>query len=90
MQTLVKRIVINAVKKGDLGKKQKTFPEFVITEYKEFDKEKGRLPENLDSFYKFWQQDEIGRHPYFGKFSKENWRALQYVHRNYHLTQLSA
>lgn len=90
MRTLVKKIVINAVKKGDLGKNQKTFPEFVVNEDKEFDKEKSRLLENLDSFYKFGQQNEIGRHPYFGKFSKENWGALQYVHSDHHLTQFSA
>lgn len=89
MRTLVKKIVLNAVKKGDLGKNQKTFPEFAITEDKDFDTEKKRLLENIDAFYKYGEKNEIGRHPYFGNFSKDNWGALQYVHTNHHLTQFS-
>lgn len=90
MRTLVKRIVLNAVKKGDLGKNQKTFPEYAIAEDKDFDTEKKRLLENIDQFYHFGEKNEIGIHPYFGKFTKENWGALQYVHTNHHLTQFSA
>lgn len=90
MRTLVKRIVLNAVKKGDLGKNQKTFPDYAISEDKDFDTEKRRLLENIDRFYKYGEKNEIGKHPYFGKFSKDNWGALQYVHTNHHLTQFSA
>lgn len=90
LRTLVKRIVLSAVKKGDLGKNQKTFPEFAISEVKDFDTEKKRLLENIDKFYKYGEKNEMGRHPYFGKFSKDNWGALQYVHTNHHLTQFSA
>lgn len=90
MRTLVKKIVLNAVKKGDLGKNQKTFPDYEIKNDKDFETEKARLLENLDTFYKFGDKDEIGRHPYFGKFSKDYWGALQYVHTNHHLTQFSA
>ncbi|MFT4061852.1 MAG: DUF1569 domain-containing protein [Edaphocola sp.] len=90
MRTLVKKIVLNAVKKGDLGKNQKTFPDYEIKDDKNFDTEKARLLTNLDAFYKFGDKNEIGRHPYFGKFSKDDWGALQYVHTNHHLTQFSA
>ena len=53
MRTLVKKIVLNAVKKGDLGKNQKTFPDYEITDERDFNKEKKRLLENLDAFYQF-------------------------------------
>lgn len=89
MRTLVKRIVLNALKKGDLGKNQKTFPDFVITNDRDFEKEKTRLIENIEAFYKFGFKNEIGRHPYFGKFSKDEWGALQYLHTHHHLTQFS-
>ncbi len=90
MRTLVKRIVLSAIKKGDLGKNQKTFSDYAITVDKDFDTEKKRLLENIERFYKYGEKNEIGRHPYFGKFSKDNWGALQYVHTNHHLTQFSA
>jgi hypothetical protein len=90
MRTLVKKIVLNAVKKGDLGKNQKTFPIFLITGERDFDSEKLRLLQNLDEYFAKGNEVEIGRHPYFGKFSKDNWGQLQYVHFNHHLTQFSA
>ena len=90
MRTLVKKIVLNAVKKGNLGKNQKTFPDYAVAEDKDFTTEKKRLLENLNAFYKYGQKNNIGRHPYFGKFSKDNWGTLQYVHTKHHLTQFSA
>lgn len=90
MRTLVKKIVLNAVKKGDLGRNQKTFADFEIKDERDFDKEKNRLLENLDAFYQFGFKNEPGKHPYFGKFSKEDWGALQYLHTDHHLKQFSA
>jgi uncharacterized protein DUF1569 len=90
MRTLVKKIVLNAVKKGDLGKNQKTFPDYEITDERDFNKEKKRLLENLHAFFQFGFQNEPGKHPYFGKFSKENWGALQYSHTDHHLKQFGA
>jgi hypothetical protein len=90
MRVLVKRLVLNAIKKGDLGKNQKTFPEYAITGERDFDTEKQRLLKALDEFYEFGKDGHINRHPYFGKFSKEDWGALQYVHTNHHLIQFSA
>ncbi|HEU5292051.1 MAG TPA: DUF1569 domain-containing protein [Cyclobacteriaceae bacterium] len=90
LRTLGKRIVLSLVKKGDLGKNQRTFSLYKVTEDKEFETEKARLLENVDSFYKLSDKNEIGRHPYFGKLSKDDWGAIQYVHTNHHLTQFSA
>lgn len=90
LRVLVKRLVLKAVRKGDLGKNQKTFPDFAITDERTFEVEKKRLQEAIENFYKYGKQGNIGRHPYFGKFSKDDWGALQYVHLNHHLTQFSA
>ncbi len=90
LRTLVKMIVLKFVKKGDLGKNQRTFSIYKITDDKEFETEKVRLLENIDAFYKLRGKNEIGRHPYFGRLSKEDWGAMQYVHVHHHLTQFSA
>ena len=90
MRTLVKKIVLSLIKKGFFGKNQRTFSIYKITGDKDFDTEKARLLENIDSFYKLADRHEIGRHPYFGDLSKDDWGALQYVHTNHHLMQFSA
>ena len=90
MRTLVKRLVLNALKKGDLGKNQKTFPDYVVTDEHDFMIEKTRLLQILDVFYQYGKRNELGRHPYFGTFSKDNWGALQYLHTDHHLKQFSA
>ena len=89
LRTLVKRIVLKSVLKGDLGKNQKTFPIYKVTEEKDFLVEKERLLKNLDEFYEKGNHLEIGKHPYFGNFSKDNWGQLQYVHFDHHLRQFS-
>ncbi len=71
LRTLVKRLVIKALKKGDLGKNQKTFPDFEIKQQKDFEVERKRLLENIDAFYELGKLSQPGNHPYFGKFSKE-------------------
>ncbi len=90
MRSLVKRIVLKAVKKGDLGKNQKTFPEYIVAGEKDFRKEKQRLLQNIDDFYHSGCKNSMGRHPYFGEFSKDDWGALQYIHTIHHLKQFSA
>lgn len=90
LRTLGKKIVLYMVKRGDLGKNQSTFSIYKIRGEKEFESEKARLLENIDSFYKLGYKNEIGRHPYFGELSKEDWGAMQYVHTNHHLMQFSA
>lgn len=90
MRVIVKRFVIKAIQKGDLGKNQKTFPDFEVTDKRDFDIEKARLLKSLDDFYKLSYQSNIGRHPYFGNFTKDNWGILQFVHTDHHLKQFSA
>ena len=65
MRTLVKKIALNAVKKGDLGNNQKTFPIFLVTDEKNFEIEKLRLLQNLNDFLTKGNEVEIGQLPYF-------------------------
>lgn len=90
LRTLGKQVVLHLVKKGDLGKNQRTFSIYRIRDDKNFEREKMRLLQNIDAFYKLGDRNEIGIHPYFGKLSKDEWGAMQYVHTNHHLTQFSA
>ena len=90
MRTLVKTLVLSLVKKGNFWKNQRTFSIYRIKGDREFDLEKARLIESIDSFYKLSNKNEIIRHPYFGNLSKDDWGVLQYVHTNHHLTQFSA
>ena len=89
-RTLIKWIVMNNIKKGSFGKNVPTVRSFVITEAKDFEKEKARLLENLDEFYIKGNQDKLNQHPGFGKFTKDQWAGLQSVHLNHHLTQFSS
>lgn len=89
-RTIVKIIVLKLVKKGDLGKNQTTFALYKIRDEREFETEKARLLEGIDAFYNLRDKDEIGRHPYFGSLSKDDWGAMQYVHTNHHLKQFSS
>ncbi len=90
LRIIIKHLVLKAVRKGDLGKNQKTFPDFRVTDERNFEIEKKRLQQAIENFYEYGIRGNIGRHPYFGKFSKNDWGTLQYVHINHHLTQFSA
>jgi hypothetical protein len=89
-RTLVKGVVLNLVKKGYFGKNQITFSIYRIKDEKVFETEKVRLLGSIDTFYKLSSENEIVRHPYFGRLSKDDWGVLQYVHTSHHLTQFSA
>jgi hypothetical protein len=90
LRTVGKNIVLHLVKKGYFAKNQRTFSIYKIRDDKTFEMEKGRLLESIDAFYKLRDKNDIGRHPYFGKLSKDDWGVMQYVHTNHHLTQFSA
>ena len=88
-RAILKKMVLRLVEKGDLGKNQMTFSIYRIKDDKSFEREKARLLENIDAFYPLADKMEIGRHPYFGKLSKDDWGAMQYVHTHHHLSQFS-
>jgi hypothetical protein len=88
-RAILKKMVLRLVEKGDLGKNQMTFSIYRIKDDKSFEREKARLLENIDAFYLLADRKEVGRHPYFGELSKDDWGALQYVHTRHHLSQFS-
>lgn len=89
-RTLIRWIVLSAVKKGDLGRNKPTLDIFKIEGERNFEIERTRLLKNLDELFYTGNRAEIGPHPYFGKFSNQEWGSLQYVHFNHHLIQFSA
>jgi Protein of unknown function (DUF1569) len=88
-RTLIKWLVFSNVKKGSFGKNAPTVKSFVISDPKDFEKEKQRILQNLEEFYAKGNQDGLNPHPGFGKFTKDNWGELMYVHLDHHLKQFS-
>ncbi|MCB0456946.1 MAG: DUF1569 domain-containing protein [Flavobacteriaceae bacterium] len=58
-----------------------------ILEEKDFDEEKKKLEELIESFYNLKDRNEWNPHPMFGKFTKQQWGQMQYKHLDHHLRQ---
>lgn len=69
-------------------KSSPTSPAFKVTDSREFEKEKEGLLQLVDNFYKAGPTG-INKfpHPFFGKFSPEQWGKGMYKHLNHHLEQ---
>jgi len=87
------RVIGQFFKKAALGakpfhKNSPTAKELVMTDPKEFAKEKAAL---LDSFHKLVQGGEekatAKMHPFFGKMSPAEWGQINYKHLDHHLRQ---
>jgi Protein of unknown function (DUF1569) len=65
-----------------------TDPNFVITDAREFEKEKQRLTE-LVSRLSNSDPEALAQnaHPFFGKMSAQEWNTLNYKHLDHHLRQ---
>ena len=88
-RAIMKKMVLRMIEKGDFGKNLMTFSIYRIKNDRSFEREKARLMENIDAFYRLADKKEFVRHPYFGELSKEHWGTLQYVHTRHHLSQFS-
>lgn len=65
-----------------------TFREAVVTDEKEFEKEKQKLIELVTAFQKGGEAGIThGAHPFFGELSVAEWDALQAKHPDHHLSQ---
>lgn len=68
-----------------------TFPEAIISDKREFEKEKKALIETIQAFHK---NGEAGlsknEHPFFGEMTTSSWNILLSQHLNHHLTQFGA
>ena len=68
-----------------------TFPEAVISDKKEFDKEKAALIEIIRTFNKNGPSGVKNlEHPFFGEMTPDTWSFLLSTHLNHHLQQFGA
>ena len=65
-----------------------TAPNFIIKDSRVFDAEKQQLTELINAFYKAGP-DGISKypHPFFGKFTPEQWGKSMYKHLDHHFQQ---
>ena len=65
-----------------------TSPDFIIKDERNFEGEKKELVELINRFYKAGP-DGISKypHPFFGKFTEEQWGMSMYKHIDHHLRQ---
>lgn len=68
-----------------------TSPRFVIKDERNFDKEKTELRELINKFHSAGPNG-ISKHPhpFFGKFTEEQWGRAMYKHMDHHLRQFGA
>lgn len=64
-----------------------TVKDFKVAEYDSFDIEKKRLVECLVEFNKKGLNLHWPEHPFFGKFTTDQWGKMQYKHIDHHLRQ---
>lgn len=90
---IMKFILRNFVKKSVVGpapykKNTRTAPVFMITEERDFEKEKARLIENLHRVQQLGAEYYEGReNPGFGRLTAYEWSVMYYKHLDHHLTQ---
>ncbi len=61
--------------------------DFKITSEHEFETEKNELLKQINHFVSLKDNNNWPTHPFFGKFTTEQWGKMQYKHLNHHLTQ---
>lgn len=88
-RVVIRWFVLRMVKKGRFTKNAPTTPSFVVADKVSFEREKARLLQNIRDFYQKGQQGELGAHPAFGHFDKQQWGSLTFAHLDHHLKQFS-
>ena len=89
---LVKKALLRLFKKqmyNDTPWKQNipTVKDFKVVEADEFHKEKQQLIDCVNEFQKKDLNLHWPEHPFFGKFTTEQWGKMQYKHLDHHLRQ---
>jgi hypothetical protein len=64
-----------------------TGPDFVITDPKEFGKEKQEIIASLEEIYKRGKKGTWGEHPAIGKLTSDEWGYTMWKHLDHHLRQ---
>ena len=76
------------LKPTPMDKNGPTAKEYIITESKDFDEEKAKAINLVETFYKNGPEKcTKDPHPFFGKFTPEEWAILQWKHFDHHLKQ---
>jgi hypothetical protein len=92
-QKFIGKILMPFIRSAILGEKPfskngPTDPTFVVSEAREFARERGRL---LDLIQRFVDRGETiaakETHPFFGKMTGQEWGELMYKHLDHHLRQ---
>ncbi|WFO15696.1 DUF1569 domain-containing protein [Cellulophaga baltica 4] len=66
-----------------------TAPQLKAKEPKNFDDEVKVLQQLMHDTHQLKNREEWNPHPFFGRFTKEQWGQMQYKHLDHHLTQFS-
>jgi len=73
------------------SKNSPTDPKFVVSDARDFAKEKERLTNVLDRFCELGPESAASRtHAFFGKLSGDEWGRLMFKHLDHHLRQFGA
>ncbi|MEP6582882.1 MAG: DUF1569 domain-containing protein [Ginsengibacter sp.] len=85
LKTLVKKIVVG---EAPYKKNNRTAPQFIISETKDFHAEKQRLVDYIVKTQQAGENKFDGKESNsFGKLSKTEWNNMLYKHLDHHLTQ---
>ena len=68
-----------------------TDPSFVVSDDRDFEKEKARLVSSIDRLVSRGPEKAVQSvHPFFGRLTAEGWGRLTYKHLDHHLRQFGA
>jgi hypothetical protein len=85
LKNFVKKIVVS---EKPYEKNGRTAPEFVMTEAKDFEKEKAILINNINKTQQLGSAHFDGKENFsFGNMTSQEWNNMFYKHLNHHLTQ---
>ncbi len=87
MKTFIKQFVVS---EKPYPKNSRTAPAFIITDQRDFEKEKNKLIENIQRTQQLGFEYFDGRDSFsFGKMTGNEWNNMFYKHLEHHLTQFS-
>lgn len=88
MKAFVKNIVVS---EKPYKRNSQTAPSFVVTDEKEFEKEKNRLISYINQTQELGENHFDGKESHsFGKLTKTEWNNMFYKHLDHHLNQFGA
>jgi hypothetical protein len=85
LKALVKK---NVVSEKPYKKNERTGPQFLITDQREFEHEKKRLIDHINKTQQLGEDHFHGKESHsFGALNKTEWNNMFYKHLDHHLTQ---